>query len=48
MTEAISASTIALPFFPEMTERQVDRVCAALERVIRARRSSGSRAAAPA
>ncbi len=26
-TEAISASTIALPFFPEMTEDQVDRVC---------------------
>ena len=32
MTEAISASTIALPFFPEMTEAQVDRVCAALDR----------------
>jgi perosamine synthetase len=30
VTEAISASTIALPFFPEMTEDQVDRVCAAL------------------
>ena len=28
VTEAISASTIALPFFPEMTEEQVDRVCA--------------------
>ena len=27
VTEAISASTIALPFFPEMTEAQVDRVC---------------------
>ena len=26
VTEAISASTIALPFFPEMTEDQVDRV----------------------
>ena len=30
VTEAISASTIALPFFPEMTEEQVDQVCAAL------------------
>jgi perosamine synthetase len=30
VTEAISASTIALPFFPEMTEAQVERVCAAL------------------
>ena len=30
VTEAISASTIALPFFPEMTEAQVDRVCGAL------------------
>jgi perosamine synthetase len=34
VTEAISASTIALPFFPEMTEAQVDRVCAALGRVV--------------
>ncbi len=48
VTEAISASTIALPFFPEMTEDQVDRVCAALARVIRARRRApGSAAAAP-
>ncbi len=30
ITEAISNSTIALPFFPEMTEAQVDRVCDAL------------------
>ncbi|MEW6581237.1 MAG: DegT/DnrJ/EryC1/StrS family aminotransferase [Actinomycetota bacterium] len=30
VTEAISASTVALPFFPEMTEAQVDRVCGAL------------------
>jgi len=30
VTEAISSSTIALPFFPEMTEAQVDRVCDAL------------------
>jgi perosamine synthetase len=30
ITEAISASTIALPFFPEMTEDQVDRVCRTL------------------
>lgn len=30
ITEAISSSTIALPFFPEMTEAQVDRVCDAL------------------
>ena len=48
VTEAISASTIALPFFPEMTEDQVDRVCGALERVVRGRRASASRAAARA
>ena len=30
VTEAISSSTIALPFFPDMTEQQVDQVCAAL------------------
>ncbi len=30
VTEAISASTIALPFFPEMTNAQVERVCATL------------------
>ena len=34
VTEAISASTIALPFFPEMTEAQVDRVCGALGAVV--------------
>ena len=39
ITEAISASTIALPFFCEMTEEQVDRVCSALEMAIRAERA---------
>jgi perosamine synthetase len=34
VTEAISASTIALPFFPEMTEAQVDQVCTALASVL--------------
>lgn len=34
VTEAISASTIALPFFPEMTEGQVDQVCRALSSVL--------------
>jgi perosamine synthetase len=34
VTEAISASTIALPFFPEMTESQVDQVCEALATVL--------------
>ena len=34
VTEAISASTIALPFFPEMAEDQVDRVCDALAGVL--------------
>ena len=34
VTESISASTIALPFFPEMTEEQVARVCGELERAI--------------
>jgi perosamine synthetase len=48
VTEAISASTIALPFFPEMAEAQVDRVCAALDQVVRARRARASRAAARA
>jgi perosamine synthetase len=48
VTEAISASTIALPFFPEMTEEQVDRVCTAVAAVIRDRRAAaaGSRAGA--
>jgi perosamine synthetase len=39
ITEAISASTIALPFFPEMTRAQVDRVCAALSQAIADQRS---------
>lgn len=39
VTEAISASTIALPFFCELTEQQVDRVCAAMDRAIRAERA---------
>lgn len=38
VTESISASTVALPFFPEMTEQQVDRVCAALSAAIGAQR----------
>ncbi len=39
VTEAISASTVALPFFCEMTEEQVDRVCDAVDRAIRAERA---------
>jgi perosamine synthetase len=39
ITEAISASTIALPFFPAMTENQVDRVCRELVGAIDAERS---------
>lgn len=39
VTEAISSSTIALPFFPEMTEHQVERVCAALSDAIAAQRA---------
>jgi len=39
VTEAISASTIALPFFCEMTDEQVDRVCDSMERAIRAERA---------
>jgi perosamine synthetase len=46
VTEAISASTISLPFFPEMTEAQVDRVIEALGEVIRAQRGAPARAAA--
>lgn len=38
VTEAISASTIALPFFAEMTDEQVDRACDALARGIAAQR----------
>jgi perosamine synthetase len=39
VTEAISASTIALPFFCEMTDEQVDRVCDSMDRAIRAERA---------
>lgn len=42
VTEAISASTIALPFFPEMTEAQVDRVCETLGSAIAARRRAAA------
>lgn len=42
ITEAISASTIALPFFCEMTEEQVHRVCGALDRAIRAERAGAA------
>ena len=34
ITERISSSTIALPFFPEMTEAQVERVCIELSKAI--------------
>ena len=40
VTEAISASTIALPFFCEMTDDQVDRVCQAMDRAIKAERGA--------
>jgi perosamine synthetase len=40
ITEAISASTIALPFFCEMTDDQVDRVCQAMERALKAERGA--------
>ena len=39
VTEAISASTIALPFFCEMTDEQVERVCDSMDRAIRAERA---------
>ncbi len=39
ITEAISASTVALPFFPEMTRAQVDRVCDTLASAIAERRA---------
>jgi perosamine synthetase len=42
VTEAISASTIALPFFPEMTEAQVERVCEALAVAIAGQRSAAA------
>lgn len=44
ITEEISASTIALPFFCEMTDEQVQRVCDALDRAVTAERAG---AAAP-
>lgn len=44
VTEAISRSTVALPFFPEMTEEQVDRVCDALAGALEEVRSVGARA----
>ena len=40
VTEEISASTIALPFFCEMTDEQVDRVCETMERAIQAERAA--------
>ncbi|HWH13327.1 MAG TPA: DegT/DnrJ/EryC1/StrS family aminotransferase [Miltoncostaeaceae bacterium] len=43
VTEAISASTIALPFFPEMTEAQVDEVCTALADVLAGHRAAAAR-----
>jgi perosamine synthetase len=39
VTEAISASTIALPFFCEMTDEQVERVCESMDLAIRAERA---------
>jgi perosamine synthetase len=42
VTEAISASTVALPFFPEMTEDQVERVSAALAGAIARQRGRGA------
>lgn len=40
VTEAISASTVALPFFPQMTAEQVERVCDELSAAIREQRAS--------
>jgi dTDP-4-amino-4,6-dideoxygalactose transaminase len=34
ITERISASTLSLPFFAEMTEAQVDTVCTSLAQAI--------------
>lgn len=42
ITEAISSSTVALPFFPAMTEDQVDRVCGALAAAVAGRRASAA------
>jgi dTDP-4-amino-4,6-dideoxygalactose transaminase len=33
ITERLAMETLSLPMFPEITEAQVDEVCAALERV---------------
>ena len=46
VTEAISASTIALPFFPEITDAQIERVCTALEQAVRGQRAGRRRPAA--
>ncbi|MGI8846580.1 MAG: DegT/DnrJ/EryC1/StrS family aminotransferase, partial [Thermoleophilaceae bacterium] len=32
--EAIASQSMALPFFPELTDGQVERVCTALEQVL--------------
>jgi perosamine synthetase len=40
VTEAISSSTVALPFFPAMTEAQVERVCTALAAAVAAHRGT--------
>jgi perosamine synthetase len=45
VTEAISASTIALPFFPAMRVEQVDRVIEALAAAIGAQRAAHARVA---
>lgn len=42
ITETISSSTVALPFFPAMTEDQVDRVCGALAAAVAGRRASAA------
>ncbi|MSO44548.1 MAG: DegT/DnrJ/EryC1/StrS family aminotransferase [Thermoleophilia bacterium] len=39
VTESIASSTVALPFFCEMTDDQVERVCASLERAIQSERA---------
>lgn len=36
VAEAVSARSLALPFFPEMTEEQVERVCGALKKALTA------------
>ncbi len=42
VTEAISASTVALPFFCEMTEPQVEQVCDAVARAVTAARTGAA------